>query len=106
MLHRQAPKFSAKRAFLREELMQAALSDEEVGDIPGFTQLAVWNFHEMSQVYPRFTMEINARTLLGKLVPIHGLPIFFDIYHIFLGNDWVNSHLEITVMARNTSYKY
>ena len=84
MLHRQAPKFSAKRAFLREELMQAALSDEEVGDIPGFTQLAVWNFHEMSQVYPRFTMEINARTLLGKLVPIHGLPIFLIFIIFFL----------------------
>ena len=90
--------------------MQAALSDEEAGDIPCHSWLhtasCLRKCHDVSRVYPRFTMEIHARTLLDKLVHIHGLPIFVDIYHIFLGNDWVNSHLEITVMARNTSFTY
>ena len=106
MLHRQAPKFSAKRAFLREELMQAALSDEEVGDIPGFTQLAVWKFHEISQIYHVSPWKLMPGHYWVNLFPSMVYLFFFDIYHIFLGNDWVNSHLEITVMARNTSYKY
>ena len=57
----QAPKFSAKRACLREELMQAALSDEEVGEPAklhtAFSMSCPPCFPEVFQ--PRFSMEAN-----------------------------------------------
>ena len=54
-------------------------------------------------------MEINARTLLGKLVPIHGLPIFLIFIIFFLEmigqvHTWkLQLWLEIPVIRTNKS---